>query len=81
VRNPWNPERVCVIIAGLSGAATKAAIIGVTNFADQVLEGYRQGDYAVVLRGTDLDGDGKVDSVEVLHRTKTLKGGSVNSSG
>ncbi|MDA4131727.1 MAG: helix-turn-helix domain-containing protein [Thaumarchaeota archaeon] len=70
VKNPWNAERSCVIVAGLSGAATKAAIIGLTNFPDQVLEGYRQGDYAVVLRGADIDGDGKVDSVEVLHHTK-----------
>jgi DNA-binding transcriptional ArsR family regulator len=69
-KNPWNAASSCVVVAGLSGAATKAAIIGLTNFADQVLEGYRQGDYAIVLRGTDLDGDGKVDSVEVLHRTK-----------
>jgi DNA-binding transcriptional ArsR family regulator len=68
VKNPWNPERSCVVVAGLSGAATKAAIIGMTNYADQVLEGYSQGDYAVVLKGTDLDGDGKADSVEVLHR-------------
>ena len=68
VRNPWNPSRVCVVAAGLSGTATKAAIIGMTNFADHVLEGYSQGDFAVVLRGTDLDGDGKVDSVDVLHR-------------
>jgi hypothetical protein len=69
-RNPWNKDRSCVLAAGLSGEATKAAIIGMTNFADQVLDGYSQGDYGVVLRGTDLDGDGKVDSVEVLRRTQ-----------
>jgi DNA-binding transcriptional ArsR family regulator len=70
VGNPWNEHRTCVVAAGLSGAATKAAVIGMTNFADQVFEGYREGDLAVVLRGTDIDGDGKVDSVEVLHRMK-----------
>jgi DNA-binding transcriptional ArsR family regulator len=69
VRNPWNKERVCVLAAGLSGVATKAAVIGMTNFAEEVFEGYEDGDLAVILRGTDLDGDGKVDSVEVLHRT------------
>ena len=67
VRNPWDKEKCCVVAAGLSGTGTKAAIIGLTNFADRVLEGYTGGDYAVVLRGSDLDGDGKVDSVEVLH--------------
>lgn len=68
VRNPWNRERVCVLAAGLSGAATKAAVIGMTNLAEQVFEGYEDGDFAAVLRGADLDGDGKVDSVEILHR-------------
>jgi DNA-binding transcriptional ArsR family regulator len=71
VKNPWNPDKSCVVAAGLSGAATKAAIIGMTNFADQVFEGYTKGDFAVVLRGTDLDGDGKVDSVEILHTIKS----------
>jgi len=67
IRNPWDPSKVCVIAAGLSGAATKAAIIGLTNMAEQVLAGYSEegGDFAVVLHGLDMDGDGKVDSVEI----------------
>lgn len=68
VRNPWNREKVCIVAAGLSGSATKAAIMGMTNFADQVFEHYGGGDVSLVIRGTDLDGDGKVDSVEVVHR-------------
>lgn len=66
VRNPWNQERCCVVAAGLSGAGTKASIIGMTNFAEEVLKDYSGGDYALVLKGSDMDGDGKVDSVEVL---------------
>ena len=68
IRNPWDPSKVCVIAAGLSGAATKAAVIGMTNMAEQVLAGYSEqaGDFAVVLHGLDMDGDGKVDSVEML---------------
>lgn len=67
VRNPWDQSKVCVVAAGLSGAATKAAVIGLTNMAEQVLAGYTEGaDFAVVLHGLDLDGDGKVDSVEIL---------------
>jgi DNA-binding transcriptional ArsR family regulator len=68
VRNPWDPSKVCVVAAGLSGAATKAAVIGLTNMADQVLAGYgeKEGDFAVILHGLDLDGDGKVDSVDIL---------------
>jgi DNA-binding transcriptional ArsR family regulator len=68
IRNPWDSSKVCVVAAGLSGAATKAAIIGLTNMADQVLSGYNEQatDFAVVLHGLDMDGDGKVDSVEML---------------
>jgi DNA-binding transcriptional ArsR family regulator len=67
-KNPWEASRTYIIIAGLTSAATKAAMIGLTNLADQVLDSYSEGDFAVVLRGADLDGDGKVDSVEVLHK-------------
>ncbi len=66
VRNPWNKEKSCVVAAGLTGAGTKAAIIGICNEADSLLQRYRGGDFACILRGLDRDGDGKVDSVETL---------------
>ncbi len=68
VRNPWDAAKTCVILAGLTGAGTKAAIIGVCNFADALFPGYSSGDYAALLRGVDRDGDGKVDSVDVLRQ-------------
>jgi DNA-binding transcriptional ArsR family regulator len=64
--NPWNPGRTCILAAGLTGAGTKAAIIGICNFGETIFRGYESGDYAALLRGTDMDGDGKVDSVEML---------------
>jgi DNA-binding transcriptional ArsR family regulator len=66
VRNPWDSTKTCIIAAGLTGAGTKAAIIGVCNFAEEVFQRYRSGDFAALLRGEDKDGDGKVDSVELL---------------
>ncbi|HUH82468.1 MAG TPA: winged helix-turn-helix domain-containing protein [Nitrososphaerales archaeon] len=68
IRNPWDPSKTCVIAAGLTGAGTKAAIIGVCNFAESLFKGYTGGEFAALLRGVDRDGDGKVDSVEVLKR-------------
>ena len=68
VRNPWDPSKTCVIAAGLTGAGTKAAIIGVCNFAEDLFKGYVGGDFAALLRGADRDGDGKVDSVDVLKK-------------
>lgn len=66
VRNPWDPSKTCVLIAGLTGAGTKAGIIGVCNYAELMFRKYGSGEYASLLRGVDRDGDGKVDSVEIL---------------
>lgn len=66
IRNPWDQSKTCVLAAGLTGAATKAAIIGVCNFSETLFGKYTAGDYAALLRGVDRDGDGKVDSVDVL---------------
>jgi DNA-binding transcriptional ArsR family regulator len=68
VRNPWDHDKCCVLAAGLTGAGTKAAIIGICNFPEVIFRDYRSGDFAALLRGVDRDGDGKVDSVEVLRR-------------
>ncbi len=68
VENPWLKGSTCIVAAGLAGAGTKAAIVGLCNQADQLFGDYRGGAYASVLRGVDRDGDGKVDSVEVLSR-------------
>lgn len=65
-RNPWNESKTVVVTAGLTGAGTKAAIVGLCNFADTLFQKYRSGDFACILRGLDKDGDGKVDSVELL---------------
>lgn len=68
VPNPWAAGKTCVMAAGLTGAGTKAAIIGICNQADQLFKSYHSGSYACVLRGMDMDGDGKVDSVETLRK-------------
>jgi DNA-binding transcriptional ArsR family regulator len=68
VENPWEAGKTCVLAAGLTGAGTKAAIIGMCNFADLLFQRYNSGRYACLLRGADRDGDGKVDSVELLKR-------------
>jgi DNA-binding MarR family transcriptional regulator len=67
VRNPWNTERTIVLLSGLHYAGTHAGILGLTLFADTVLEGYESGeDFYRVVAGQDRDGDGRLDSVAVL---------------
>jgi DNA-binding transcriptional ArsR family regulator len=66
VKNPWDRTKCCLVAAGLTGAGTKAAIIGICNYPEIVFRDYESGDFAVLLRGVDRDGDGKVDTVEVV---------------
>jgi len=68
IENPWEAGKTCVLAAGLTGAGTKAAIIGICNHPELLFHRYTSGNYACLLRGTDRDGDGKVDSVELLKR-------------
>jgi DNA-binding transcriptional ArsR family regulator len=68
VKNPWDDAKTCIMAAGLTGSGTKGAVIGITNLAEEVLQGYKSGDFACVLRGVDRDGDGKVDGAELLRR-------------
>jgi DNA-binding transcriptional ArsR family regulator len=67
VRNPWNPSRVIVVLSGLHAVGTMAAILGLTRFADDVLDGYTVGeDFYRVVAGQDRDGDGRLDAVSIL---------------
>ena len=67
VRNPWNPERTIVILSGLHYQGTLSSILGLTEFADEVLDGYDSGpDFYRVVSGQDRDGDGRIDAVSVL---------------
>ncbi len=65
--NPWDKEKRIIVLAGNKAVGTKACVLAFTKFWKQVLENYQGEDnFATVIQGFDLDGDGKVDSVEVL---------------
>jgi DNA-binding CsgD family transcriptional regulator len=64
--NPWDKTKRIVILAGNKAVGTKACVIALTNFWKKTLQKYKDADtFAVVIQGFDLDGDGKVDSIEV----------------
>ena len=64
--NPWDSSKRIVVLAGNKAVGTKACVLALTNFWKKTLEKYKGEDtFAVVISGFDLDGDGKVDSVEV----------------
>ncbi len=67
IPNPYDEERTIIVLAGLRYIGTKSAVIAITNFAKEILKNYNgEKTWAKVIRGFDLDGDGKVDSVEVI---------------
>src|SRR6266702_5168509 len=67
VRKPWNPSHAVVLLSGLHAVGTMAAILGLTQSTDEVLEGYTQGeDFYRVVAGQDRDADGRLDAVSIL---------------
>ena len=67
IANPWDKTKRIIVLAGNKTVGTKACVLALTNFWEKTLQEYHsQGDFATVIQGFDLDGDGKVDSIEVL---------------
>jgi len=65
--NPWDKTKRIIVLAGNKAVGTKACVIAISKFWKEVLEKYDgQRKFATVIQGFDLDGDGKVDSIEVL---------------
>lgn len=65
--NPWDNTKRIIVLAGNKAVGTKACVLALTNFWKKTLKDYHGEDmFATVIQGFDLDGDGKVDSTEVL---------------
>ncbi len=64
--NPWDKTKRIVILAGNKAVGTKACVLALANFWQKTLQSYHGEDtFATVIQGFDMDGDGKVDSIEV----------------
>ena len=60
-------KRIIIALAGNKAVGTKACVIALTKFWKEALRNFdEEGKFATVIQGFDLDGDGKVDSIEVL---------------
>jgi len=67
VPNPYNPENNVLVIAGIRFIGTKSAVLALTRFSDQIAEKFNnQEKFFSIVQGFDIDGDGKIDSIEVL---------------
>jgi DNA-binding transcriptional ArsR family regulator len=66
IPNPWNKKKSAIVLAGNKAVGTKACVLALTKFWKKTLNNFGEEKFAVVIQGFDLDGDGKVDSIEVL---------------
>jgi DNA-binding transcriptional ArsR family regulator len=66
IPNPWNRKQSVIVLAGNKAVGTKACVLALTKFWRKTLNNFGEEKFAVVIQGFDLDGDGKVDSIEVL---------------
>jgi len=67
IQNPHFPSRFLLVVAGIRYGGTRAAVLGLTRFSTLVLSRYTgQKNFYAILQGFDLDGDGCIDSVELL---------------
>jgi len=67
IANPWDNSKRVIVLAGNKAVGTKACVLALTNYCKKTLKDYDgEETFARVIQGLDLDGDGKVDSTEVL---------------
>ena len=66
VPNPYNENKTVIAFAGQGRRGTKAAILALTTNWEQMLKKYKNGSFRVVVEGFDLNGDGTIDSTEIL---------------
>jgi DNA-binding transcriptional ArsR family regulator len=65
--NPYNPDYFIMVLAGIRFIGTKAAVLAFTRYTKQVIYRYTgQKEFHSIVQGFDLDGDGKLDTIEVL---------------
>ena len=67
IANPWDNSKHVILLAGNKAVGTKACVLALTRFWSETLKNFSESEpFATVIQGFDMNGDGKVDSIEVL---------------
>ncbi len=68
VKNPFNPKKKLLLVAGKRHSGTRAVMIAFIKYFSEVIKGNKFDNkiMAKVVEGVDLDSDGIVDDVEIL---------------
>lgn len=67
IPNPFNTKNSIIVFAGIRFIGTKSAVLAFTRHYPELLARFNgQKSWAAVVQGFDMDGDGKIDSIEIL---------------
>jgi DNA-binding transcriptional ArsR family regulator len=68
IKNPFNEDKEIIVLSGKRFKGTRAAIIGLINYLDEVEKGniFNENVIAKVVLGIDRDSDGRIDDVNFL---------------
>lgn len=65
--HPEDGEKALFMVAGVRNKGTEAAVRAFKNLED-ITQDYSEGDFYVIVRGLDMDGDGRIDDYEVVEK-------------
>jgi hypothetical protein len=68
IDNPWNSKKKILVLAGKRFQGTRSAVIAWIKYLDKIAKGnkFKPKIIARIVKGYDLDGDGIIDSAEIL---------------
>ena len=66
ITNPWDKTKRIIVLAGNKAVGTKSCVLAISKYHEKIFSILDKTEaFAIVVKGFDLDGDGKVDSIEV----------------
>lgn len=65
--NPEAEGKYIYLVAGIGNRGTRAAVIAFRQI-EELVEGYESGEFYTVVKGLDVDGDGRIDDYEVIEK-------------
>ncbi|HEX2487119.1 MAG TPA: hypothetical protein VHJ57_00875 [Nitrososphaeraceae archaeon] len=67
INNPYNKDKKILILAGVRSIGTKASVIALTDYGNQISNNSLSDDQlALVVQGFDMNADGKIDHVDIV---------------
>ncbi len=67
IKNPFDKTKDIVLLGGVRHVGTLSAILAGTKFSKLTFRDYNEENtWSVLVRGYDIDGDGEIDSVELM---------------